>query len=105
MHESSMIPTVNMMYTGSQNYTYNMVVDENEIQSFGVVDVVLVLLLLSFVVFCPCKCTFLMTFGQMICLNILNMPIHLVYPRTFVRIVIEENLQGTVKGSHPYPYI
>jgi hypothetical protein len=44
------IPTTNMTYTGSQNYT-NMVVGKHGIQTFDVVVVVLLLLLLLFDVF------------------------------------------------------
>ena len=48
MHEFWTIPTANMTYTRSQNYT-NMVVDKHGIQTFEVVVVVL----LSFYVFVP----------------------------------------------------
>ena len=46
------IPTTNMTYIGSQNYT-NMVVGKGGIQTFKVVIVVLLLLLLSFDAFVP----------------------------------------------------
>ena len=46
------LPTVNVMYTRSQNYT-NMVVGEHGIQTFKVALVVLLLLLLLFDVLVP----------------------------------------------------
>jgi hypothetical protein len=52
MHEFGTNSTANMIYTRLQNYT-NMVVDEDRIQTFEVVFVVLLLLLLSFDVFVP----------------------------------------------------
>jgi hypothetical protein len=50
MHKILTIPIVDMMYTKSQNYT-NIVIDKHGIQTFKVVEVVIVgllLLLLSF---------------------------------------------------------
>ena len=52
MLEFGTIPTANVMYTRSQNYT-NMVVGELGIQTFEVVVVMLMFLLLSFDVFVP----------------------------------------------------
>jgi hypothetical protein len=52
MHEIWTNSTVNMTYTRSQNYT-NMMVGEHEIQSFEVVVVVLLFLLLLFDVLVP----------------------------------------------------
>ena len=46
------IPIANMAYTRSQNYT-NMVIDEHGLQTFKVVVLVLLLLLLSSDVFVP----------------------------------------------------
>ena len=60
-----------MMYTRLQDYT-NMVVGEHGIQTFKVVVVVLLILLLLFDVFPPHKCTSFITFGQVICPNILT---------------------------------
>ena len=52
MHEFWTVPTANMTYTRSQNYT-NTVAGEHGIQTFGVVVVVLLPILLSFDVFVP----------------------------------------------------
>jgi len=52
MHAIWKIPTVNMIYTRSQNYT-NMMVDKHEIQSFEVVIIALLFLLSSFDVLVP----------------------------------------------------
>ena len=46
-HEFWTIPTTNLMYNKLQNYT-NMVVGEHGIQTFEVMIIVLLLLLLSF---------------------------------------------------------
>ena len=50
MHQFWTVPTVNMTYTRSQDYT-NMVVDKHGIQTFKIVVVVLLFLLLLFDVF------------------------------------------------------
>ena len=53
MYDFGQIPTTNVLYTRFQKYT-NMVVGKHEIQTFKVVVVVLLFLLLSFdVVFVP----------------------------------------------------
>jgi hypothetical protein len=52
MHECWIIPTVNMTYIRSQNYT-NMVVGEHGIQTLKVMVVVLLFLLSLFDVFVP----------------------------------------------------
>ena len=52
MHEFWTILTANMTYTKLQNYT-NMLVGEHEIQTFKVMVVLLLLLLLSFDIFVP----------------------------------------------------
>ena len=54
-----------MMYTRLQNYT-NMMVGEHGIQTFEVVIVVLLLLLLSYDVFVPISALPLLTFGQVV---------------------------------------
>lgn len=63
MHGLWTIPTVNMTYTRSENYT-NMVVGKNEIQIFKVV--IIVLLFLSSQVHIPCL------FGKVVCPNMLK---------------------------------
>ena len=65
MHEFWTIHIVNMMYNTSQNYT-NMMVGEHGIQTFEVVIVVVIWC------FCPYKCTSPITFGQMVCPNVLK---------------------------------
>ena len=63
MYEFWSIPTSNMMYARSQKYT-NMVIDEHEIQTFEVVFVVfLLLLLLSFDFLVPTSAHPLLYFG------------------------------------------
>ena len=52
MHDFGTIPTANMTYTKSQNYT-NMVDGKHGIQTFKSVVVVLLLLLLFFDIFVP----------------------------------------------------
>jgi hypothetical protein len=52
MREFWTMPTANMMYTQSQNYT-NMLVGEHGIQTFELVIVILLLVLLSFAIFVP----------------------------------------------------
>ena len=52
MHEIWTILTINMTYIRSQNHT-NMVINEHGVQTFEVVNIVLLLLLLSFDVFVP----------------------------------------------------
>ena len=59
-----------MTYTRLQNHTIT-VVGEHGRQTFKVAVAMLLLLLLSFDVFCPHKCTTLIIFGQMVCPNIL----------------------------------
>ena len=60
-----------MMYTRSQNYT-NMVVGEHEIQTFRVVVVVMLILLLSFDVFVLTSAHPPIIFGKVVCPNILE---------------------------------
>ena len=62
-----------MTYTRSQKYT-NIVVGKHGIQTFEVVMVVLLLLLLSFDVFVPYKCTSFIILDKQfvrICLNVI----------------------------------
>ena len=61
----------NRQYIISQNYTI-MVVGKHGIQTFKVVVVMLLLLLLSHDVFRPHKYTSLTIFGQVVCPNLLN---------------------------------
>ena len=56
MYKIWTIPIINMMHSTSQNYT-NMVVGEHGIRTFKVAVVMLLLLLLSLMFFCPHKCT------------------------------------------------
>ena len=66
MHELWTIPTANMTYTRSQNYT-NKVVGEHGIQTFEVVIIVLLFLLLSFDVLVPTSAQY---FTQVVCPSI-----------------------------------
>lgn len=52
MREFWTMPTANMMYTQSQNYT-NTMVGEHKIHTFEIVIVMLLLVLLSFAIFVP----------------------------------------------------
>ena len=52
MHEFWTIPSFNMPYTRSQNYT-NMVISEHGVQTFEAMVIRLLLLMLSFDVFVP----------------------------------------------------
>ena len=69
MHEFWIILTDDIAYTRSQNYT-KIVVGEHGIQTFEVVVVVLLLLMLSFDV-CLHKCTSLIAFEQVVNSNVL----------------------------------
>ena len=71
MHGFRIIPSANITYSRSQNYT-NTMVDEHGIRrTFEVVIVVLLLLMLSFDV-CLHKCTSLIVFKQVVSSNILK---------------------------------
>ena len=60
-----------MIYTTSENYT-NMMVGEHGIQTFKVVVVVLLRLLVSFDFSCSQKCTSIIISRQVVCRNILK---------------------------------
>ena len=66
MHEFWIVSSANMTYTTSKNYT-NMMVDKHGIQTFKIVVVVLLRLLVLFDVFCSQKCTSLIIFRQVVC--------------------------------------
>ena len=70
MHEYWIISHVNVTYIRLKFYT-NMVVNEHEIQTFKIVVIVLLFLLLLFE-FPPHKCTSFIIHGQVIYLNILK---------------------------------
>ena len=73
MHECCLISTANMMYNRLQNYT-NM-----EYNTFKVVVIVLLHLLLSFDVFAPTSAYPLLCFGQVVSPNILLWTLMYVY--------------------------
>ena len=67
MHESWTLPTANMTYTRSQNYT-NMVVGKHGIPTFSCARYVVAFVVVVWY-FCPRKCTFLIIYGQVVCPN------------------------------------